>query len=213
MQRLTPCVAEQFFLKSPQTRLTRRVREFAREVAPKGVRTPDDLPGVVLNVRRRLEFLVIRELLPRVGNPLARRRALEALQHPTDDFIHVAFEPDAQLALSGVRSAHQIISDGAVASENNCTDINTVLLAVLRCHKVPCRLARVASLKRPGQTSVVELQLGGRHYKLHPMAPERLMSEGLAREHKDNFVKRSRDHWSSGIDLLELNKLLTRYVR
>ncbi|MDP2717557.1 MAG: hypothetical protein Q8P02_02330 [Candidatus Micrarchaeota archaeon] len=66
-------------------------------------------------------------------------------------------------SVAGERTAHQLVRDGFSSARYPCTDLNTLILAVLRHHGIACRLARYV-VNDFGQSSAVEFHLNGREY-------------------------------------------------
>jgi len=76
----------------------------------------------------------------------------------------------SHMAVAGERSADEILQDdGLVSAWFPCTDLSTLLMAVLRRLRVPCRFVQLFRLS-PGhssQTSGVEVQIQGEIYWVH----------------------------------------------
>ena len=197
---------EDFFLASPQTRRTQRVQRFAERIAPKGIRHADDLRRVVGSVRAevyaRKNTFEVRSVNPlaneRLDREMAERRLAEGVN---EKYLRLCL---ARASTCGIRTAHQILADGHVDKQYGCVDLNTVIMAVLRHPGVPCRVVNVATRKGiQGNTSIIELELKGRHYRIQPLLvndEKRVRLDLVERGRDGQEVLVGKDHADTGLD-------------
>ncbi len=199
---------ERFYSKSPQTEYTPTVKHFIGTVFPAEVRGKEDLEQLLEAVKREIPF---KKDLAEVEsfNP-ELNESLDIAKENREDMEH----PEIHALVPGVRSAEEIIEDGFVSHYYPCTDYNTVIMAVLRAKGIKCRLTRIISQKAVHQTCFTELELGEKHYRVHPVkegltGPE--IKEGLLqKERAEQRLITSEDHETSGINLYNLITGLNR---
>lgn len=197
---------ERFYSASQQTRRTKAVQVFAERVAPKGIRHAGDLRLVVRGVRSELYYrkntFQLRSVNPLVNERLDHEMAeRELIEGAAEKYRKLCL---ARAATCGIRTAHQILVDGHADKQYGCIDLNTVILAVLRHHGVPCRAVNITTHKGiPGTTSIIELELNGRQYRLQPLLvnEEKRVRRGLVeRNRAGQELYTGKDHASTGLD-------------
>lgn len=194
----------EYYLSSPQTYRTKAVRDFADKVAPFPITRDVDLLRVVDNVRRALPFRSSQATIRSV-NADAMARYHSALEQARAEGWAERNLPLS--ALAGVRSAHEIVTDRFVTMPYGCTDLATVVMAVLRHKGVPCRFGRITVPDKAATTSVVEVPLGRSVFLVRPLdldPRKRVVMRSLDEDRPDQQVAVGKDHWDTGVDEHEL---------
>lgn len=209
---------EGFYLNSRQTPNTTAIVEFAKRIIRR-IRSPKDVHRAMERIYSFFEPLNSRELVARRSvNSQVNERVREAALEGTSPRVR---SRRIHASVFGERTSHELLQDRFVSAQLRCTDLSIMLMAVLRQHGVPCRLARIVNTKAGSQTAAVELELNGRHYNVLPRyvedPREEAVSPGLIEPLDDpdladfDFVVRSRDHFESGIDGRLLYRELERH--